>query len=180
MTRVCASRGVGGSSLQSPGPMCVRLLVCCRRSRVELQRGLGPPGSAQPRLVALLASTRPCAVQYSRTTKQLVGLWARPTRTALVFWLREVGFPRPTLRISRLKSQRTPLMCAQHHDETLRCPVTRHWMAQQDRRIAGIIKLLEFMSQLKCQWPLRRFRRRPTEGLEPPVLGQLTAPPAKR
>jgi hypothetical protein len=43
------------------------------------------------------------------------------------------------------------------------------------RRIAGIIKLLEFMSQLK--WPLRIFRRRPTEGPEPPVLGQLTAPP---
>ena len=94
---MCASRGVGGSSLQSPGPMCVRLLVCCRRSRVEMQRGLGPPGGVQPRLVALLASTRPCAVQYSRTTKQLVGrrLWTRLTRTAPVFWLREVGFPRP-------------------------------------------------------------------------------------
>ena len=41
---------------------------------------------------------RPCAVQYSRTTKQLVGrrLWTRPTRTAPAFWLREVGFPRPT------------------------------------------------------------------------------------
>jgi hypothetical protein len=46
--------GVGGSSLQSPGPMCAWLLVCCRRSRVEMQRGLGPPSSAQPRLVALL------------------------------------------------------------------------------------------------------------------------------
>ncbi len=77
--------------------MCVRLLVCCRRSRIEMQRGLGPPGSAQPRLVSFLASTRPSAEQCSRTTEQLVGrrLWTRPTQTAPVFWLREVGFPRP-------------------------------------------------------------------------------------
>jgi hypothetical protein len=43
--RVCASRGVGGSSLQSPGPMCVRLLVCCRLPRRDAER----PGAAWQR-----------------------------------------------------------------------------------------------------------------------------------
>jgi hypothetical protein len=103
------------------------------------------------------APLRCSVLQNDQTTRWLVG--KADSNGTYLFGYARSGFLGRRCVMSRLTSRRTPLMCAQHHDETLRCPVTRHWMAQQDRRIAGIIKLLEFMSQLK--WPLRRFRRRP-------------------
>ena len=135
LARVRAKSGCWRLDSAIPGADVRAAAGRCRRSRVEMQRGLGRL-AAFNHGIALLAATRPCAPQCSRTTKQLVGL-CRLERH-LSFGYARSGFLSRRCVMSWMKSQRTPLMCARHHDETLRFPVDTRPLdgpaRSQDRR----------------------------------------------